>query len=277
MRGPPHFARAKGDAMNTEESVAAHYGRGKVEEQLLGIIKAGGGNPEHFAPADLHGADQLHIGGAAATTRIAQQSGINASTRVLDLGSGTGGVSRHIAHSFGATVHGVDLTPEFVELARSLTARTGLTDQVAFSQGSILSLPFDDDCFDVALLIHVGMNIQDKDTVFAEAARVLRPGGVFAIYDVMLMGGDVEGYPLPWALTADTSFMQPPLAYSDALSQTGFIVDREAKPLAPGIAFLERATSSGGPAGVDLPAMVNLLAAFRSGVLAPVEIYAHLG
>lgn len=262
--------------MGHEESVSAHYGRTNVEELLLGMITADGGNPNSFAPADLHGADQLHVGGAAATTRVAGRAGINAGSHVLDLGSGLGGVARHVAHDFGATVHGVDLTPQFVATARSLTARTGLSGQLAFSQGSILALPFDDDSFDTALMIHVGMNIQDKDTVFSEAARVLRSGSVFAVYDVMLMGGDLEQYPLPWAATADTSFVQPPLAYSDALAQAGFAVDYEAKPLAEGIEFLERVTTNGGPAGVDREAMVNLLAAFRAGLLAPVEIYARL-
>ncbi len=262
--------------MGYEEAVSAHYGRGDIEEKLLGMITAGGGNPEHFTPADLHGADQLHIGGAAATSRVATRAGINAGSHVLDLGSGMGGVSRHLAHDFGATVHGVDLTPAFVDLARSLTERTGLSGQVTFSQGSILALPFDDGSFDTALMVHVGMNIRDKDKVFEEAARVLRPGSVFAVYEVMLLGGELEQFPLPWAATGETSFVQPPLAYSDALAQAGFDVDYEAKPLAEGIEFLERAITGGGPAGVDQDAMVNLLSAFKAGTLAPVEIYARL-
>lgn len=262
--------------MSTEEAVAAHYSRANALDLLLNVVKKSGGNPEHFAPADLHNADQLHIGGAASTTRVATRAGINAGSHVIDLGSGMGGVSRHVAHDFGATVQGVDLTQQFVETARSITERTGLSDQVTFSQGSILALPFDNDSFDVALMFHVGMNIQDKDRVFAEAARVLRPGSVFAVYDIMLLGGDIEPYPLPWAATPDTSFVQPPLAYTDALGQAGFDVDHEAKPLPEGIEFLELALASGGPVGVEAGAMTNLLAAFKSGLLAPVEIYAHL-
>ena len=262
--------------MGIEESVSSHYGAGNVLQLLLGMVAASGGNPDSFSPSDLRGADQLHIGGPAATTRVATRAGIRAGSRVLELGSGMGGVSRHLASDFGASVHGIDLTPEFVETARTITERTGLSGQVTFSQGSILALPFEDNSFDAALMVHVGMNIQDKDTAFAEAARVLRPGSVFAVYDVMLVGGDLETYPLPWAATPDTSFPQPPLAYSDALAQAGFLVDHEAKPLAEGIAFLERAAASGGPAGVDAAAFSNLLAAFRAGVLAPVEIYAHL-
>lgn len=262
--------------MSTEEAVAAHYSQADALELLLNIVKTSGGNPEHFSPAALQNADQLHIGGAVATTRVATRAGINAGSRVVDLGSGMGGVARHVAHDFGATVQGVDLTQKFVDAARTITERTGLSEQVSFSQGSILALPFGDDSFDVALMIHVGMNIQDKDKVFAEAARVLRTGGVFAVYDIMLLGGDIETYPLPWAVTPDTSFVQPPLAYSDALAQAGFVVDHEAKPLAEGMEFLERGLSTGGPVGVEAGAMSNLLTAFRSGTLAPVEIYARL-
>lgn len=264
-----------------EESVAAHYGSINVEQQLLDMLRRDGKDPEHFSPADLHGADQLHTGGAVATSRVATRAGIGAGSRVLDIGSGLGGVARHLAHEFGATVHGIDLTPEFVLLSRSLTQRTGLAGSVTFSQGSALALPLEDSSFDSAVMIHVGMNIRDKDKVFAEAARVIRPGGVIAVYDIMLLGGELEQYPLPWADTAQTSFVQPPLAYSDALIQAGFEVDFESKTVQEGIEFLNRALESagpgaGGPTGVSAVALGTLRTAFQAGILAPVEIYAHL-
>ncbi|MHA7305257.1 class I SAM-dependent methyltransferase [Arthrobacter sp. TMN-49] len=262
--------------MSTEESVAAHYGRIDVEQLMLGKISAMGKDPEHFEVADLEGMDQMHAGGAEATSRVATRAGINAGNHVLDIGSGLGGVSRHLAHYYGASVAGVDLTAEMVAAATSLTRRTGLAGSVTFTQGSALSLPFDEQSFDAAVLFHVGMNIQDKDQAFAQAAQVLRPGSVLAVFDVMLMSGDLEEYPLPWASSADTSFLQPPLAYSDALGQAGFSVDFEVKvPAADSVAFLERAVA-GGPPGLAEAPLNNLLKAFRTGLLAPVEIYAHL-
>ncbi len=263
--------------MSIEESVAAHYGRGNIEEQILAKITSAGNDPEHFDIADLHGMDQLHVGGAAATSRVAERAGINATQQVLDIGSGLGGVSRHLAHHFGAAVHGLELTAEFVAVATSLTRRTGLSQSVEFTQGSALTMPFAVDSFDAAVLFHVGMNIQNKDTLFAEAARVLRPGSVLAVYEVMLIGGDIEEYPMPWADSPATSFLQPPLAYSDALAQAGFSVDHEARvPLAESAEFLERGMAGGGSQGVQYTQFANLLAAFRADVLAPIEIYAHL-
>lgn len=262
--------------MSYEDSVAAHYGQNDVLGQLLGMVRAAGKDPEHFSPADLHGADQLHLGGPAATSRIANRAGITAASRVLDIGSGLGGVARHLAGEFGATVHGVDMTAEFVTAAQVLTRATGLGSLATFTHGNGASLPVEENSFDVGLLIHVGMNVRDKGKVFTEAARALRPGGVMVVYDVMLLGGDVETYPLPWAATPETSFLQPPLAYSDALDQAGFDVDHEAKSLSEAIEFLERALESGGPVGVPVLPLSNLLAACRDGILAPVEIYAHL-
>src|SRR5690606_33691687 len=104
--------------------------------------------------------DEFHIGGAEATAALLDQLDIGPDTRVLDIGSGIGGPARTIAERTGARVTGVDLTPDFVETARSLTETVGLSAD--FVVGSALDLPFADAAFDLATLIHVGMNIPDK-------------------------------------------------------------------------------------------------------------------
>ena len=70
---------------------------------------------------------------------------------------------------------GVDLTPRFVEVATSLSQRLGLADRLAFHCGSALELPFPEDSFDGAYMLHVGMNIPDKTTLFAEVRRCCGP------------------------------------------------------------------------------------------------------
>ncbi|WP_427016497.1 class I SAM-dependent methyltransferase [Pseudarthrobacter sp. P1] len=271
--------------MGVEESVVKHYSSGNLEEQILAALRTGGKDPAHLHPDDLTGLDQLHTGGLEAALDIARGAGINGSSHVLDVGCGMGGPARVYAHAFGATVQGIDLTPEYVDVATSLSARVGLDHQVSFGVGNAASLPFEDASFDIATMLHVGMNIRDKDRVFAEVARVLRSGGVFAIYDIMKMGGEDPEFPLPWSSEPATSFVQPPMAYSDALGQAGLEVDSERSRREFGISFLEhgRAAGAAGPFGGNLTMQGpdglvrfgNLLAAFNAGILAPVEIFSH--
>ncbi len=82
---------------------------------------------------------------------------------------------------------------------RALTGRVGLADRVTFRQASALDLPFPATSFDAVCMLHVGMNIEHKDTLCAELARVLRPGGACGIYDVMRSGDGDLTYPVPWA------------------------------------------------------------------------------
>ena len=80
---------------------------------------------------------------------------------------------------------GIDLTQAFCDAATTLSGWVGLGDRVSFRQGDATSLPFADGQFDAAMTIHVAMNIAAKDKMYAEAKRVLKPGGRFAIYDVL--------------------------------------------------------------------------------------------
>ena len=79
-----------------------------------------------------------------------------------------------------------------------------------FEAASALDLPFDDGQFDVVLLQHVAMNISDRARLYREIRRVLKPGGKFATFDVVLNGEAEPHYPVPWARTPDTSFLLTP-------------------------------------------------------------------
>jgi SAM-dependent methyltransferase len=92
---------------------------------------------------------------------------------------------------------------------------------VSFETASALELPFDDGHFDVVLLQHVAMNIADRMRLYREIRRVLKSGGRFATYDVVLNSGDPH-YPVPWARTPATSFLLTAAATREAIEPAGF-------------------------------------------------------
>jgi ubiquinone/menaquinone biosynthesis C-methylase UbiE len=96
--------------------------------------------------------------------------------------------------------------------------------QVSFEQGSALSMPFPAATFDVTTLLHVGMNIPDKARLFGEVRRVLKPGGIFGIYDQMREADGEFDFPVPWASVPQTSFVDTPAMYKRLLSEAGFEV-----------------------------------------------------
>ncbi|HEY3147919.1 MAG TPA: methyltransferase domain-containing protein [Dongiaceae bacterium] len=213
--------------MTTEQQVASHYTHGSLEQAIFDALKQMGKDPERLAASDLSAADEFHSGWRAITVEIAKDLGLKRGMQVLDVGSGIGGPARYFAEAHGCQVTGVDLTEEFVRVATELTRRCGLSDVVSFRQGSALDLPLSPGAFDAATLIHVGMNIEDKANLFQNVRRVLKPGGLFCAYDLMQVeAGDIP-YPMPWAVTKETSFVEPPETYRRLLVAAGFKIERE--------------------------------------------------
>jgi ubiquinone/menaquinone biosynthesis C-methylase UbiE len=159
-----------------------------------------------------------------ATAELASASGVGPSASVLDVGCGIGGPARSLAAMFGCRVIGVDLSPAFIDAANYLTTRCGLASRVSYQLGDALDLPFEDSAFDVLFLQHVAMNIQDRPALYEEVARVLKPGGRFATYDLVLRQGDVV-YPVPWARDASTSFLAERTRYKESSGTSGIHSD----------------------------------------------------
>lgn len=210
--------------MDVRELVTGHYGAGGLTERLLERLAASGVELTALRAEHLHPVDHLHAGGAGATKDLIAALGLSGEERVLDVGSGIGGPSR-MAAAFGARVTGVDLTPEFVRTATELTARVGLAHRASFQVASAEELPFDDDSFDVAMMIHVGMNLPDKKQVFGEVHRVLRPGGRFALQEQVRVGDGELPWPMPWAQDERFSFVERTDDYTRKLEAVGFTVE----------------------------------------------------
>ena len=262
-----------------EREVATHY----AGRDLFELIVARIGKPEtEIGAADVAEHDEFHIGNAAATERLLDPLGLPPGTHVLDIGSGIGGPARRMAARYDWTVTGIDLTPDLVETARRLSRVAG-DARTRFVLGSALDMPFEPESFDLATLLHVGMNLPDKPRLFAEAARVLRPGGRFAVYDIMQVGDGHPSFPLPWAERPEASFLAAPDIYRAAATGAGFAAESEADRSDVARAFfaaIQEAIAAGrarsGPSvvmGANAPEKVaNMVAAIRAGHIAPVEM-----
>src|SRR6516162_7691875 len=203
------------------DGVRDHYRATGLTERLKTALTAFGADEQRLTPQQLAALDQFHTRGLAATVELAKLAGINADMSVLDVGSGVGGPARLLAETYGCRVTGVDLSEPFVDAARYLTMRTGQSGQVAFETGDALNLPFDDGRFDAAFLQHVAMNIADRARLYREIRRVLKGGGKFATYDVVLRDGEPH-FPVPWARTPATSFLKTAGATREAIESAGF-------------------------------------------------------
>jgi sarcosine/dimethylglycine N-methyltransferase len=208
--------------MASPDDVIRHYARDAIADRLLAALRAEAGETVAITPDTLAPLDHFHGRGVAATTELLALLAPRAEDQVLDIGCGIGGPARWIAQHAGCHVTGVDLTPEFCAAAVALNQATGLAGRVRILQGSALDLPLPADGFDRAYSQNVVMNIEDKPRFYAEARRVLKPGGILALSNLAAGPAGPPDYPVPWAASPETSFLSSPETTRADLTAAGF-------------------------------------------------------
>jgi arsenite methyltransferase len=146
---------------------------------------------------------------------------------VLDLGSGSGmdAFFASLQVGPGGRVVGIDFTAEQLDKARILARRAGL-DQIEFREGRIEDLPAADESFDCVISNGVINLSPQKERVFAEASRVLRPGGRLAIADIVSERQLTETIVCDadlWASCIGGAAQED--AYRTAMESSGFRID----------------------------------------------------
>ncbi|MDB5522930.1 MAG: SAM-dependent methyltransferase [Rhizobium sp.] len=172
----------------------------------------------------LWGDGYLSPGGPAEVERVL--AGIDLEgRRVLDLGCGSGGITLFIAKKFNPKqIVGFDVELPVIEQARRRATDAGLAGRVEFTQGPPGPLPFPDQSFNVVFSKDAMVHIADKDAVFADIFRVLKPGGIFAASDWLISHDDEPTADMKAYIAAEgLSFgMASPRRYREAMEKAGF-------------------------------------------------------
>ncbi|MEJ2566458.1 MAG: methyltransferase domain-containing protein [Anaerolineales bacterium] len=207
-------------------TLKAHYSARGIEARILAGLRAAGLDPEQrLSPEELAALDHFHTGGLRASHELLEAAQIRADDRVLDIGAGLAGSARLLASAVGCRVDCIEMSPDYCAGAVLLNRLTGLEDRIKVHQGSALDLPFPDDSFDVVWMQNVGMNIVDKQQLYGEISRVLKPGGRYAFQE-MAAGEVVTSYfPLPWASDPADNFLVSAEEMCAVLGECGLIAE----------------------------------------------------
>src|SRR5262249_44018822 len=193
-------------------SAAAYWGRDGLDRAILDALAQAGQDINALTIDDLAPSDQFHGGGKPATERLARLASLHPGMRVLDIGGGLGGPARTLAVHFGCPVTGVDVTESHVRAGAPLTARPGLSDRVVQRVGDALALDVPDGTFDVVWTQNSGMNVADKERLYAGFYRAIRPGGLLVLQEPMAGPTQPIVFPVMWARDASSNFLRSPTA-----------------------------------------------------------------
>jgi SAM-dependent methyltransferase len=167
--------------MTDQGDISGFWAKGDTLGRILDALDKAGLSLDTLSIHDLAPVDHLHARGLPATVDLADRLPIEPGQHILDIGCAVGGPARYMAERFGCRVSGIDITPGFIEAGEELNRLTGMVDRVDLRVGDGATLPYENSLFDGAYTQHVTMNVADRAAFFAEAFRVIKPGGFFAL------------------------------------------------------------------------------------------------
>jgi len=142
---------------------------------------------------------------------------------ILDIGCGLGGPALEMALTHGARVVGIDLEAPLVDRAKKAAERAGLADRCAFQVVVPGSLPFDNESFDIVTSSGAVTQTADAGALFAEAHRVLRPGGWLSCYEWLCTDREYSEDMHYWFRMEGLTYAMKTFAqYSALLEEAGF-------------------------------------------------------